>query len=101
MLNSTLRAEAFQTADFLCCLVTVLLLCPRKGVSIDLTARSFELAQRSHPAGGVGFQYRFELVSLGATAFKTVAELEGAGAALAAVFVRGAVAADAGRHGIC
>jgi hypothetical protein len=101
MLNSTLSAKAFQTTNFLRPLVFVLLLRSSKGVSVDLAAIFSKFAQRSHQASGVGFQFRFELVSLGATAFEAVAELEGAGVALAGVFVRGAVGADAGWHGGC
>lgn len=101
MLDGTLDTEAFRAANCLRSLVIVLLLGLRKERFARLVAVFSELTQSSHCGGSFGFQVRFELVSFAATAFETVAELERAAVALAAVFARGAVATVAGRHGVC
>jgi len=100
VLDGTLGAEALGAAVCLRNLVIVPLLGPLEALSVELAAYLSQLAERSHRVGGISFQSRFELVSLGATAFEAVAEFERAAVALAAVFVRGAVTADAGCHGV-
>jgi len=101
VLNSTLNAEAFQTTNSLRSLVFELLPGLRKICSVGLVAAFLEFAESVDGDGCVGFQFRFKLIALRATAFEAVAELEGAGVVVAGVFVRGAVGADAGWHGGC
>lgn len=101
MLDSTLGAEALRTADCLRRLIFIHLLDLLEAVLVELATLLSQFAQRPHRVGGIDFQSRFEMVSLGTTAFEAVAKFEGAAVALAGVFAQRAVDVDAGRHGVC